>query len=97
MDVSRRGFLKISGATALAGGLGVHLFPKAAQTQPLKIVYTKETTTICPYCAVGCGIIVHTRDGEVVNTEGNPDHPINQGSLCSKELRFTNYRIMPIA
>jgi formate dehydrogenase major subunit len=84
MGVSRRGFLKISGATALAGGLGVPLFPKAAHTQPLKIVYTKETTTICPYCAVGCGIIVHTRDGKVVNMEGNPDHPINQGSLCSK-------------
>ncbi len=84
MDVSRRGFFKISGATALAGGLGVPLFPKAAQAQPLKIVYTKETTTICPYCAVGCGIIVHTRDGKVVSMEGDPDHPINQGSLCPK-------------
>lgn len=84
MDVTRRGFLKISGATALAGGLGVPLFPKAAQAQPSKILYTKETTTICPYCAVGCGIIVHTRDGKVVNTEGDPDHPINEGSLCPK-------------
>lgn len=84
MEVTRRGFLKISGATALAGGLGVPLFPKAAQAQPLKIVYTKETTTICPYCAVGCGIIVHTREGKVVNAEGDPDHPINQGSLCPK-------------
>ena len=83
MDVTRRGFLKISGATALAGGLGVPFIPKA-HAQPPKIVYTKETTTICPYCAVGCGIIVHTRDGKVVNTEGDPDHPINQGSLCPK-------------
>ena len=83
MDVTRRGFLKISGATALAGGLGVPFIPKA-HAQPSKIVYTKETTTICPYCAVGCGIIVHTRDGKVVNTEGDPDHPINQGSLCPK-------------
>jgi len=83
MDVTRRGFLKISGATALAGGLGVPFIPKA-HAQPAKIVYTKETTTICPYCAVGCGIIVHTRDGKVVNTEGDPDHPINQGSLCPK-------------
>lgn len=84
MDVTRRSFLKISGATALAGGLGLPLPPRAAHAQPSKIVYTKETTTICPYCAVGCGIIVHTRDGKVVNTEGDPDHPINQGSLCSK-------------
>ncbi len=85
MDVTRRGFLKISGATALAGGLGLTR-PGAAQAQgqPPKIVYTKETTTICPYCAVGCGIIVHTRDGKIVNTEGDPDHPINQGALCPK-------------
>jgi formate dehydrogenase major subunit len=84
MEVSRRGFLKISGATALACGQGVPLMPKAAQAQPLKIVYTKETTTICPYCGVGCGIIMHTREGKVVNAEGDPDHPINQGSLCPK-------------
>ncbi len=84
MEVTRRGFLKISGATALATGLGVSSIPKAAQAQPSKILFTKETTTICPYCAVGCGIIVHTRDGKVVNTEGDPDHPINQGSLCPK-------------
>jgi len=84
MDVTRRGFLKISGATALAGGLGVPLMPREAHAQPTKILYTKETTTICPYCAVGCGIIVHTRDGRVVNTEGDPDHPINEGSLCPK-------------
>jgi len=84
MEVSRRGFLKISGATALAGGLGFSPGPGAAQGPPPKIVYTKETTTICPYCGVGCGIIVHTRDGKVVNTEGDPDHPINQGALCPK-------------
>ena len=84
MDLTRRGFLKISGATALTGGLGISLVPRAAHAQPSKIVYTKETTTICPYCSVGCGIIVHTRDGKVVNTEGDPDHPINQGTLCPK-------------
>jgi formate dehydrogenase major subunit len=84
MDVTRRGFLKISGATALAGGLGLPLKPGTAHAQPPKIAYTKETTTICPYCAVGCGIIVHTREGRVINTEGDPDHPINQGSLCPK-------------
>jgi formate dehydrogenase major subunit len=84
MEVSRRGFLKISGATALAGGLGFSAQTASAQGPPPKILYTRETTSICPYCAVGCGIIVSTRDGKVVNTEGDPDHPINQGALCPK-------------
>lgn len=53
----------------------------------LKTRYAKETTTICCYCAVGCGAIVHTSkrgDGRVINIEGDPDHVINRGSLCSK-------------
>jgi len=84
MDVSRRGFLKISGTALMASGIGINLKPVAAHAQPLKIKYAKESTTICPYCAVGCGIIVSTRNGKVINTEGDPDHPVNQGSLCSK-------------
>ena len=84
MDVSRRGFLKISGAVLAASGIGVSLKPVSAHAQPLKIKYTKETTTICPYCSVGCSIIVSTRGGKVINTEGDPDSPINRGSLCSK-------------
>jgi formate dehydrogenase major subunit len=84
MDVSRRGFLKISGAILATSGIGISLKPVSAYAQPLKIKYAKETTTICPYCSVGCSIIVSTRDGKVVNTEGDPDSPINRGSLCSK-------------
>jgi len=84
MDVSRRGFLKISGTALMASGIGINLKPVAAHAQPLKIKYAKETTTICPYCAVGCGIIVSARNGKVINTEGDPDHPVNKGSLCSK-------------
>jgi len=84
MDITRRSFLKMSGATALAGGVGVSLQPGAARAQASKWVHTKETTTICPYCAVGCGIIVQTRDGRIVNSEGDPDHPINEGALCPK-------------
>ncbi len=84
MDVSRRGFLKISGAVLAASGFGISLKPVSAYAQPLKIKYAKETTTICPYCSVGCSIIVSARDGKVVNTEGDPDSPINRGSLCSK-------------
>ncbi len=84
MNVSRRGFLKISGAVLASSGLGVSLKPVSAYAEPLKIAYAKETTTICPYCSVGCGIIVSTRGGKVINTEGDPDHPINRGALCSK-------------
>ncbi len=84
MDVSRRGFLKISGAVLATSGIGISLSPISAHAQPLKIKYTKETTTICPYCSVGCSIIVSARNGKVINTEGDPDSPINKGSLCSK-------------
>jgi len=90
MKVNRRDFLKISVGTAagvMALGLGMDLKPVKSYAQALKIRYAKETTTICPYCAVGCSIIVHTSkgaSGKVINTEGDPDHPINEGALCSK-------------
>ncbi len=90
MKMDRRQFMKISGA-ATAGlavsRLGFDLAPVKAHAQMLKTKYAKETTTICCYCAVGCGAIVHTSkrgDGRVINIEGDPDHVINRGSLCSK-------------
>ena len=43
-----------------------------------------EITTICPYCGVGCGVLMAVENGKIVNIEGDPDHPVNQGSLCSK-------------
>jgi formate dehydrogenase major subunit len=76
--------MKISGSTVLLGSLGISLEPAKAYAQGLKIKDAKVTRTICPYCAVGCGILVHTKDGKVVNTEGDPDHPISEGTLCSK-------------
>lgn len=84
MDVSRRGFLKFSVGSALLGSLTVSLDAAKSYAATLPIRYAKETQTICPYCAVGCGIIVHSRNGKVINTEGDPDHPINEGTLCSK-------------
>jgi formate dehydrogenase major subunit len=84
MGVSRRDFLKLSGGTVLLGSLGVNLDPAKAYAQGLRIKDAKQTTTVCPYCSVGCGIIVHAKDGKVINTEGDPDHPINEGTLCSK-------------
>lgn len=90
MDVTRRNFIKITGASAAGAaalGLGLDLKPVKSYAQTLKIRYAKETTSICCYCAVGCGLIVHTGKagaGKVINIEGDPDHPINEGTLCSK-------------
>lgn len=84
MGLSRRDFLKYSGSSVLLTSLSVDLAPAKEHARELKIKDAKETKTICPYCAVGCGIIVHTKDGKVVNTEGDPDHPISEGTLCSK-------------
>lgn len=90
MKLNRRDFMKISGATAAGiavSGLGFDLKPVKAHASLLKTQYARETTTICCYCGVGCGAIVHTSqrgDGRVINIEGDPDHVINQGSLCSK-------------
>ena len=92
MDVSRRTFLK----TTIAGSLGASAFgfslgPVYAQTQGLKIARTTETRSTCPYCSVSCGVIIHTIGDkaknvtpQVVHVEGDPDHPINRGTLCPK-------------
>ncbi len=90
MEITRRSFVKISGTAAAGialGGLGFDLTPIKAHAEILRIRWAKETTTICPYCAVGCGIIVYTAtdgSGKIINTEGDPDHPVNEGALCAK-------------
>jgi len=88
MKITRRTFLKISGATAagtVMGGLGFDLTPAEVYAQELRIKGARATTTICCYCSVGCGIIVHTdAKGKVINAEGDPDHPISEGALCPK-------------
>jgi len=90
MEVTRRDFMKIGGASVLAmsiSGLGINLKPIEAHAQTLKIKDVKETTSICCYCGVGCGLIVHTEKkpgGKVINIEGDPEHPINEGALCPK-------------
>jgi formate dehydrogenase major subunit len=92
MDLSRRSFLKtgVAGAVGLSA-LGFDLQPLQAQSSTLKISRTTQTRSTCPYCSVSCGIIIHTiGDGaknvtpQVVHVEGDPDHPINRGTLCPK-------------
>jgi len=84
MSVSRRDFFKFSGSGLAAATLGFNLAPVEAKAEEMSIRYAKESTTICPYCSVGCGMIVHTLGGNIINVEGDPDHPINEGSLCPK-------------
>ncbi len=84
MALSRRQFLR-GGALAAAGAaLGGKPGEASVDAPEMRIKGLKSTTTICPYCAVGCGLLVHTQDGKVVNIEGDPQHPINLGALCSK-------------
>ena len=89
MEVSRRDFLKLSGATL--GGLLMPAGAAAAQMARTIPLHKEigEVHTICPYCAVGCGMIVGVTGGKVVNIEGDPDHPINRGALCSKGSSLT--------
>ncbi len=85
--LSRRDFLKLSGV--LAGGVILPAERVVAAQATTALPLHKpigETPTICPFCAVGCGAIVAAQDGRVVNIEGDPEHPISQGSLCAKGM-----------
>jgi len=89
MKIRRRDFLKLSaaaGLTAAFGGLGLSLAPTAALASEFKLKNAKQSTSVCCYCSVGCGLIVHTDQatGRAVNVEGDPDHPISEGALCAK-------------
>src|SRR5690606_41778788 len=90
MALSRRDFLKVStGAgvgTALGGlaALGVSLAPARARAQELRIKDAATIPSICPYCSVGCATLIHVKDGELINIEGDPRSPLNEGTLCPK-------------
>ncbi len=87
MGITRRTFLKgLAGGLTALSSTGV-IFKRAgwaATIPPAKIKDATTTTSICPFCGVGCGLIAHTKEGKLLNVEGDPDHPINQGTLCSK-------------
>jgi formate dehydrogenase major subunit len=87
MSISRRTFLKVLGSGVTAAGLSGIICKRsgwAAIIPPAKIKDAAITHSICPYCGVGCGLVAYTKGGKLVDVEGDPDHPINQGSLCSK-------------
>ena len=69
---------------AMDWGLGPSAVSPETKRAGARIAGLKATESVCPYCAVGCGQVVYTRGGELVNIEGNPRSPINQGTLCPK-------------
>ena len=92
MHNTRRDFLKVStlGGAALTL-FGFDLAPAYAQLRQLKIARASETRSTCPYCSVSCGVIIYTIGDkaknvtpQVIHVEGDPDHPINRGTLCPK-------------
>jgi formate dehydrogenase major subunit len=99
VEISRRGFIKgaISGA-AVTTAFGFDVQPALAQARELKISRTTETHSICPYCAVACGVIIHTLGDKagnvkptVVHVEGDPDSPVNRGALCPKGITLRQF------
>ena len=92
METTRRNFLKVAtigGAAATV--FGFDLKPAYAELRELKIARATETRSTCPYCSVSCGVIIYTLGDkaknvtpQVIHVEGDPDHPINRGTLCPK-------------
>jgi formate dehydrogenase major subunit len=94
MQVTRRQFVKYAaggiGASSLAA-LGFSPNPALAEVRQFKLAHTSETRNTCPYCAVGCGIVMYglgdrskNAHSEIIHIEGDPDHPVNRGTLCPK-------------
>ena len=91
-QVTRRDFLKISAAGTGAAGLsalGFDLAQAAGVQQSFHIAGAQETHSVCPYCAVGCSLVAFTQQNangtkRIVQIEGDPDSPVNEGRLCPK-------------
>jgi formate dehydrogenase major subunit len=94
MDMQRRQFFRVSAAGLAAGSLAALGFSPAAalaETRQFKLARTTETRSTCPYCSVSCGLVIYTLGDKaknvkssIVHIEGDPDHPVNRGTLCPK-------------
>jgi formate dehydrogenase major subunit len=94
MKVSRRQFFRITAAGIGASGLaamGYSTAFAAEQARQFKLARTTETRNTCPYCSVGCGILMYglgdrakNAKSSIIHIEGDPDHPVNRGTLCPK-------------
>lgn len=105
MEITRRKFVKLASA-AVAGiasapvfsGLGQAAVEKSKErASQLSPQWTRQTTSVCAFCSVGCGLVVNTdiKSGQAVNVEGDPDHPINQGALCAKGAATIQMTVNP--
>lgn len=88
MGTRRRTLLTTGSGSAAGAALATLFGTDTVEAKRLPVVSLKkrigETTSICPFCAVGCGLIAAGENGRILNVEGDPDHPINLGSVCSK-------------
>lgn len=94
MDMNRRHFLRVSSAGLVGSSLvALGFSPTAAlaETRNFKLARTTETRSTCPYCSVSCGLIMYTLGDKaknvkstIVHVEGDPDNPVNRGTLCPK-------------
>ena len=94
MDMDRRQFFRVSSAGLIGSSIVALGFSPAAalaETRNFKLARTTETRNTCPYCSVGCGIIMYGLGDkaknvatEIIHIEGDPDHPVNRGTLCPK-------------
>ena len=97
-SLDRRQFLQSGVGVALVTPFGFDLSLAAAQVRELKISRTTQTRSVCPYCAVGCSVVLHTLGDKarnvmpaLVHVEGDPDSPINRGTLCSKGISLKQF------
>ena len=98
MKITRREFLKACAGMTTGlwiSQLGFDLSGISAYAAALKIQGAKEIESICAFCSVSCGLIIHTKDKKIINIEGDPDHPINQGSLCAKGAALSQWVYNP--
>ncbi len=97
MDVTRRGFLKLSGLSvaALATGLGFDLSAAEARGYALKLDGCTKVPSICHFCSGGCGLLLHIKEGKLVHLEGDPDNPVNEGALCPKAASLEQVAYSP--
>jgi formate dehydrogenase major subunit len=96
MTLSRRGFIQLTGAGLAASSLGALGFAAAGPAladsmRPFKLTHTTETRNTCTYCSVACGILIYSlgdrsinATSDIIHIEGDPDHPVNRGTLCPK-------------
>ncbi len=94
MDISRRQFFRVSGAGLVGSSLvamGFSPTQALAETRNFKLARTTETRSTCPYCSVSCGLVMYTLgdkaknvQSSIIHVEGDPDHPVNRGTLCPK-------------